>query len=312
MIKYIILRALWLILILITIASLVYLITTYAMWSQYPSSIPKSVFLNALFKSYLDYMSGILFRWDWGTPQYGLPVWTVFMYHVPHTMRIIWVAFFLSLVSGVFLGVISAVFKGTIIDKLISSVTLSFASIPNYIWVLVFMLVFGYQLGWFPPIPLSQTASQALRLKALVIPIAALSLAPTAKFISLIRNELSDASYADYILLLRVKGLTKTQIIFRHLIKDSIIAIMPEIATTFIFVISGSFLLEYINNVPGTSILLYRSLLSPMMGGHYFNVNVPYAVLVCVFYTAMGLFFVFAVDMIYPLIDPRIRMGSKK
>jgi ABC-type dipeptide/oligopeptide/nickel transport system permease component len=305
-------RVLWLFVILFTVASLIFLLTNYAMYRQYPSPIPRSQYLVILFTQYFEYMIRILLYWDWGTPQYGLPVWEIFLYHVPHTMRLILISFFLSLFGGVFLGVVSAVFKEKWIDKIISSVTLTFASIPNYIWVFAFMLIFGYILGWFPPIPLSQTASQSLRLKALVIPIAALSLAPTAKFTSLIRNELSDASYADYILLLRVKGLTQTQIIFRHLIKDSIVAIMPEIATTFTFVLTGSFLLEYINNVPGTSILLYRSLLSPMMGGHYFNVNVPYAVLVCVFYTSMGLFVVLIVDLIYPLIDPRIRIGSKK
>jgi ABC-type dipeptide/oligopeptide/nickel transport system permease component len=312
MIKYFFIRIIWFFIILLIVASLIYLLTSYAMWNQYPSQLTQAQYLKILFEKYSDYIFGVILRWDWGNSIHGVPIWGNFLYHVPHTMRIILTSFSLSLILGLLLGILSAVFKNSLVDKIISFFTLIFASIPNFIWVFAFMFIFGYTLKWFPPIPPSSQADVSIRLKALIIPIAALLLAPTAKFISLVRNEIVDAFYSDYILLLKTKGLTKNQILFRHLIKDSLAAIMPEIAPTFTFVISGSFLLEYINNVPGTSLLLYQALFSPMMGGHYFNVNIPVAVLVCCFYTSMGLAVVLLVDMIYPLVDPRIRIGSKK
>lgn len=312
MIKYFFIRLIWLIAILLIVASLVYLLISYAMWAQYPSQLSTIQFLPILFEKYFKFIGDIIFRFDWGISPYGISIWERFLYHVPHTMRIILLSFGLSLFLGLFLGILTAVFKYTWIDKIISSITLIFASVPNFIWVFGFMFIFGYQLKWFPPIPPSTQADTALKLKALIIPIVALCLAPTAKFISLVRHEIVDAFYSDYILLLKTKGLTKNQILFRHLIKDSLVSIMPEIAPTFTFVLTGSFLLEYINNVPGTSLLLYQSLLSSVMGGHYLNANIPMAILVCCFYTALGLVVVLIVDMIYPLLDPRMRMGSKK
>jgi oligopeptide transport system permease protein len=308
--KYLLLRIVGLCFILFVIISLLYLSTNYAMWRNANSSLPFfKTFAPHLFSRYLSYMRGLFSSFDWGVSKSGEFAWELLVSHMMPTLRIILISFTLSLLLGILLGLLSAFMQNSWIDKMISLFTLVFAAIPNYIWIFAFMMFFGYTLKWLPPLPPSSQEGWVKQLEAMIMPVVALTLAPLAKFTSYIRNELIEAKNGDYLLLLRTKGLTKRQIMTRHLLKDSLVAIMPEISNAFIFILSGSFLLERINNVQGVSLLLYRSLFAPMMDFYILAIDIPVAVLVCTFYTLMGLLIVLMVDLLYPLLDPRIQIG---
>lgn len=313
MVKYILLRTIWLFIILYLIITLLYFSTNTAQWRSFSIRIPFWDYLRIIQRQYASYWQGILSSWDWGIArgtQTG--VWQLLVEKAPHTLRINLIAFVVYMSLGIFLGTIAAVKRHSLIDKLITVPTLVFGSIPNYIWVFIFMIFLGYRWNLLPPIPPSSEAGVIMRWKSYVIPVAALSLMPMAKFISLMRAEVIEALDSDYILLLKTKGLTNNQIISRHLIKDCLVPIMPEIAPTFGFVLTGSFLVERINNIPGVSKLLADALFTPMMDFHYINIDVQLAVMVCVFYIVLGLVMVLMVDLVYAWMDPRIKMGSKK
>jgi ABC-type dipeptide/oligopeptide/nickel transport system permease component len=312
MAKYILIRILWFFLVLFIILTLIFFATNYAMWKNNSMPIPSRIFFNLVFNRYIIYIKNIFTSWNWGTASSGKDAWALLLLHAPRTLRIVIPTFLICLGLGIFLGMLSAIYRHTFLDKLIESFTMVFGAIPNYIWVFVFMIIFGYYLKILPPIPPSEQAPALSRLEGMIIPVVALSFAPIAKFINIIRNELVESFSSDYILLLRVKGLTKSQIFTKHLLKDGLVALMPEIGPTFVFILSGSFLLEYINNIPGVSVLLFQSLFSPMMDFYILAIDIPVAVLVCLFYTGLGLIVILVIDLIYPLIDPRINMQKSK
>ncbi|TVP96078.1 MAG: ABC transporter permease [Acholeplasmatales bacterium] len=313
MVKYILLRTVWLFVILYLIITLLYFSTSIAQWRAWSIKVPFWDYMRMLHAEYLFYWRGIITAWDWGNARGSQTgVWDLLVQKAPHTLRINLIAFVVYMVLGILLGTLAAVKRNTLIDKVITIPSLVFGSIPNYIWVFLFMIFLGYRWNLLPPIPPSSEAGVIMRWKSYVIPVAALMLMPMAKFIALMRGEVIEALESDYILLLKTKGLTNSQIIYRHLIKDCLVPIMPEIAPTFGFVLTGSFLVERINNIPGVSKLLADALFSPMMDFHFINIDVRLAVMVCVFYIIFGLVMVLMVDLVYAVMDPRIKMGSKR
>lgn len=312
MARYILIRILSLLFILLVIVTVIFFATHYAMWKNNSMQYPFKIFFNQTFAKYIIHVKDILIHWNWGTNKAGNDVWKELILHAPRTLRIVIPTFVISISLGIFLGLLSARYRHSLFDKLIESFTLIFGSIPNYIWVFAFMYIFGYYLQIIPPLPPSETTSLLTRIEGIIIPVIALSFTPTAKFINTVRNELVEAFSSDYILLLRVKGLKKHQIFSRHLIKDGIVALMPEIGPTFLFILAGSFLLEYINNVPGVSLLLFRSLFAPMFDFYVLAIDTPVAVAVTAFYSFLGLIVVLVTDLLYPILDPRVNMQKSK
>ena len=99
------------------------------------------------------------------------------------------------------------------------------------------------------------------------------------------------------------KGLTKTQATIRHALKNCMVVILPSIFGNFIGIMSGSLIIEKIFSIPGVGQLYINSINAP---------DYPLFILITTFYTAIGLAAGIVVDISYGLIDPRIRMGSKK
>ena len=133
--------------------------------------------------------------------------------------------------------------------------------------------------------------------------ILSLSLGVIAGFTRTTRAELTEVLTSEFILLARTKGLTKTQVLVRHALKNCMVVILPSIFGEFISIMSGSLIIERIFAVPGVGSLFLNSI----NGRDY-----PMFMMLTVFYTSIGLIASIVVDISYGLIDPRIRMGSKK
>lgn len=118
---------------------------------------------------------------------------------------------------------------------------------------------------------------------------------------------------SDHLLLARVKGLNKRQLVSRHILKNSFVPLLPEIPSAFLFALTGSFFVEIAYHVPGVAELFYDSLLSiGPFGVHYIDIDLNVMMIILCFYTLIGLVVILAVDISYRWIDPRILMGSSK
>ena len=117
------------------------------------------------------------------------------------------------------------------------------------------------------------------------------------------RAELCEVMESDYLLLARTKGLTKSQAITRHAMKNAMVPILPSVLSEIIGLLGGSMILEQIYGIPGVGSLYVKSI----------NAN-DYNVLMAdmALYTIIGLVSGVFLDLSYGFIDPRIRMGAKK
>lgn len=313
-IRYAIIRFLFLIISIFLILTLVFVATRVAhlnVWT-YHLRFPHS--FGYVFDEYVIYLRNIITRWDWGTWKYPEErhVMDVLAERAPITIKLNLIAFSCYFTFGILLGIISAINAGGLFDKIAIAFFTVVGSIPSFIWIFFLIIFFGYTFPILPPRPPSVQTPLYWQLAGWVIPVTALSLAPIAKFATMMRNELVDNLNAEYLLLLRTKGLTRRQAITRHLIRESFVPVMPEIAPTFVFVVVGSFFVEQIYNMSGASWLFLRSMFHPGVGGWFISIHTPMTVLISVFYATFTLVFLFFVDLLYAVVDPRISLSKKK
>ena len=228
-------------------------------------------------------------------------------------MVINFVAFIYYIVVGIILGIVSAIKKNTFIDRAISTITLIISSIPSFTLVLILILVVGFQLRWLPPVYLPMYTGFNLWVLSLIIPITALAIGQVAHITRMVRGELIEILDSDFLLLAKVKGLNKRQLIFRHALNNSMAPILPTLTSTFILVLANSFIIEKISGIRGVANLFLRSIITPTeFGGGSILIDIPVAILICVLLTLMSLVIALLLDVLYRFIDPRVRIGARK
>lgn len=126
------------------------------------------------------------------------------------------------------------------------------------------------------------------------------------------RGELTEALDSQYMVLARIKGLNKRPLVVKHGLRNSLIPIMPLIITTFVSVMMNSFFVERAYSIPGVASWFLRSLVTPNMDSFVLYIDPSVVLMISAFYSALSLIFSLAIDILYCVIDPRIRMGSKK
>lgn len=201
-----------------------------------------------------------------------------------------------ALVVGLILGTISAQKAGKAVDYVCVLIAIIGVSIPDFIIGNVLQLIFAIKLKMFP-------AGQWLTWRHMVLPVFALSLYTIALITRLMRSSMLEVLHQDYILTARAKGLSPFQVIWRHQIRNSILPVVTVMGPLVAAVLTGTFVLERIYAIPG-------------MGRYYVqSVNdLDYTMVLgmTVFYGAFLVLANLAVDIIYGLVDPRIKLAESK
>ncbi|MBQ8136196.1 MAG: ABC transporter permease [Clostridia bacterium] len=256
------------------------------------------------------YLKSIFTEWDWGVGEQmyeGLGIWDVMTQKLPYTVVVNLYSILISIPIGLGLGIYAALKKNKWQDALISTLVMVFISVPSYVYAFLVQYFFCFRLGWFPLqlASLSQAGSIfSWRMFVSMIPaIMSLSFGVIAGFTRYTRAELSEVLTGDYMLLARTKGLTKAQAISRHAMRNAMVVILPMIIGEFIGILGGSLIIENIFGIPGIGNLYVNSI----------NVrDYNFFMALTIFYTLIGLVSGIVIDISYGIIDPRIRMGSKK
>ena len=199
---------------------------------------------------------------------------------------------------------IAAVFKNKWQDQAINVFIMIFISIPSFVYAVLLQYVVGFRLGWCPLVMDSGTDYFSWpMLHSVIMPVLALSFGNIAGNMRMIRAELTETLTADYMLLARTKGLTRTQATIHHAFRNSLVPLLPSLLSQVIYVISGSLIIEQIFAVPGIGKTYLASI----------NMR-DYSVFLAIsmFYVVIGLAAGILFDLSYGLIDPRIRMGGNK
>lgn len=247
--------------------------------------------------------------WDWGLGEEyktGLDVAQVFSERLPATMMVNLYSIVLSIPFGIILGIYAALRKNKWQDQVISTGVMIFISVPSFVFAFLLQYIFYFKLGWFP----AQMASTVkygyfswTTFHSIILPVLALSFGVIAGFTRITRAELTEVLTSDFMLLARTKGLTKTQAIFRHALRNCAVVIVPSIMGEFVSIMSGSLVIEKFFGIPGVGQLYLESIQT---------LDYNFFMMLSAFYTFVGLAAGIVVDISYGLIDPRIRMGGRK
>lgn len=272
----------------------------------------KVVFDKSKIPEGVDYVKkgyGGVIRGYFGTSEVlyiGSDVWEVFAQKVPFTVSTNLWAILLSIPIGLALGIFAALKKNKWQDYVISTGVMIFVSVPSFIYAFLVQYLLYFKLGWTSPTADATNGAWSWTFISSAIPaILSLSFGTIAGFARYTRAELTEVLTCEFMLLARTKGLSKTQAVVRHALKNAMVVIFPMILGEFVSIMSGSLIIEQMFSIPGVGQLYINSIQSKPYPDYNFFM------LLTGFYTLIGLAAGIIVDISYGIIDPRIRMGAR-
>lgn len=222
------------------------------------------------------------------------PVMTSIIEKFPYTLRLALLALVISVASGLFAGTLSALLRGTLWDRLITTLSVAGISIPIFLTGLVLLYVFAVQLRWFPT---SAFGAKSMFM-VLFLPAMTLGIRSGAFLARITRSTMIEVFNEDYIRTARAKGLTPFRILWRHALLNALIPIITVVALDLSSFLSGSVIVETIFDLPGLGRFTMEAILKrdyPVIQG------------VVLFSAFVFVGINLLVDLLYAFVNPRIR-----
>jgi len=240
---------------------------------------------------YASFLGGVI-RGDLGTSfRYGTPVTREIGARLYRTVQLALAAMTVALIVALPLGIVAAVFRGTVIDHAAMTAALAGISMPNFWLGPLLAILFSVRLGW---LPVAGTGTLA----HLVLPAVTLGAALAAILARMTRASVLEELRELYVLAARARGLSRSRAVVRHAFRNSLIPIVTIVGLQFGAVLTGTIITETIFAWPGVGRLLIQSISFrdyPLVQGCILFIAVTYV--------AMNL----VVDLAYAWLDPRIR-----
>jgi len=274
---------------------------------------------------YLKYIKNMLtFNFGKSARPPEKPIAQLIMEYLPNTLILMGTSTVLSIIIGVISGVIAAHKRGGKIDSTLVTSALIFYALPTFWLGLMFMVLFARTLHWFPiggivdlevkqsnpPIPVNllfttiyipSWAEIQNRLWHLFLPCLTLTLFQYGGFLLLTRASMLECLTEDYIVTARAKGLKERTVLFKHALKNASLPIITSAAISFGFMISGAIITETVFSWQGMGTLIWER---GIQGYDYPLLHVVfYIIALCVIAAN------FIADLLYGIIDPRIKYG---
>lgn len=218
---------------------------------------------------------------------------------LPRTLQLVIPATLLATAVGVPLGMFAARRRGRLADPAASALALLGFSMPVFVVGMLLVVVFSLGLGWLPPtgyVPFGEDPGGFLR--HLILPVLALSAAPTAITMRMTRSSFLEQSTMDYVRTARSKGLPEPSVAWRHVLRNALLPVITVVGLQAGSMFAGAVLVEYIFSWPGLNALLLNSISTrdyPIIQG------------VVLLAAAMFVLVNLATDLCYALVNPRIR-----
>ena len=246
-----------------------------------------------LFQQYTTYVTGIL-KGDFGLSikKRGRTVSQIIGTKFPVSARVGGLALILAVCTGIPLGAIAAFNRGKFIDNLLVVLSTAGIAIPSFLSSTILIYVFTTKLKCLPSLGLKDA-------KSYIMPVVALALYPTFYMARLMRSSMLDVMGQDYMRTAKAKGVTTFKAIFKHALRNAILPVITYLGPLLAALMTGSFIIEKIFNIPGLGSEFVSSITSrdyPMIMGT--------TIFLAVFIIIMNLF----VDIAYAIVDPRIKL----
>jgi peptide/nickel transport system permease protein len=240
----------------------------------------------------------------------GRPVATLLKERLPATIELAVISAAVALVIGLGLGIYTALNRDGVAAHLVMSLSLVGVSLPTFLIGIGLIYVFGVTLRWLPTFGRGDTVAfgwwttglltESGR-KSLILPVITLGFYQLTLIMRLVRSEMLEVMRSDYVRFARARGLTDRSIHFRHALKNTMIPVVTITGLQLGSIVAFAIVTETVFNWPGLGALFVKSVEVvdiPVMGAYLMFVGLIFVIVSLV------------VDMLYFLIDPRLRVGA--
>jgi len=248
-------------------------------------------FNRPLYVQFFDFSLGV-FQGDFGDSlHFRQSNLELILQRLPATFQLATAALLFAVVIAVPIGIIGGSNPGSVVDSIGRALGLLGQTIPNFWLALLLILFFAVGLGWFPSFGRDTPQS-------IVLPAIALGFASMGQLVRLTRSSVLEIRNEDYIRTARSKGISKLKIGARHVLRNASLALVSVISIQYSYLLGGSIYIETIFSWPGLGNLLQQA-----VDGRDYPLVQAIAFFISFFVIALTLL----TDVVYALIDPRIR-----
>lgn len=223
-----------------------------------------------------------------------VPVTTLLQSRLPISFELGFWAVIVGTVIGLIFGTIAAFNQNTFWDTLATILSVVGVSVPSYVFALGLSYYLGFQWQVFPILFNLQDKEMSM-----VLPVVALSLFTMASIARFTRTEMIEVLQSDYIQLAESKGVTGFRLLYKHVFRNASIPILTVLAPLIVGLMTGSMVVEQIFSIPGLGQLLVQAIQS-----NDFNIVMGISFI----YSALFIAIMLIVDILYGILDPRIRI----
>jgi peptide/nickel transport system permease protein len=229
---------------------------------------------------------------DLGTSiRYRRPAVELFMERLPNTLTLVPLALISAVVIAIPLGLLAAVYRGTILDRLSGTIAVLGIATPSFWLGIILIYVFSIQLGWLPSARMGGPAHY-------ILPTITLAAFLVAGMMRLVRSSVLEILDTEYVKLARIKGLSQTVVIWKHCLRNALIPVVTLFGVFFALLVTGAIVTETVFAWPGVGRLTYEAVI-------FRDYPLLQAVILMKGIIVLGVNL--GVDILYAYLDPRVR-----
>ncbi len=227
----------------------------------------------------------------------NVPVTTLLDGRLSTSIRLGGQAVLVGAFFGLLLGLLAALKHNTFYDTIATIISVLGVSLPSYVFALALSYTLGYTLNWLPVI-----YAPSKPLLSSIMPTIALAMFSMANIARFTRTEMLEVLHSDYMLLAESKGISGPKLIIRHALRNALIPIITVLGPLIVNTMTGSMVIEKIFSIPGIGELMVRAIQQ-----NDYNVTIALSFI----YSLMYIGIMLVVDILYGIIDPRIRLSKE-
>ncbi len=268
--------------------------------------------INGLYPGFGGYLRGYR-EWLWNFvrgPSHwprsirGGEVWEPLRYAFFNTLRLAGIATVVGIGFGVSVGILAGRKPGGWLDTMLNTVAFFVGAVPPFVSGVIMQLAFAVSLGWLPPAGVYSAGHQGfdlfLMIKHLTLPVMVVAVQTIAQYARYTRASMLDVSSADYLRTARAKGIPERQVLVKHNVRNAMLPVVTVLGLDFGQLIGGLIITENIFEYPGMGVYFINSALAGD-----FPKLLPFLVLI----TISVILFNLIADVMYAVLDPRIRLA---
>lgn len=253
-----------------------------------------------LYIQFINWFNGVIHGDLGDSLRFSEPVWNLIQHRIPVTLTLGIMSLVITVIVAIPLGVIAARMKGKWLDYLISITTQFGMAIPSFWLGILLIMLFGLTFRIFSPgqyIPLEESIWGSI--KSLILPSLAIAIPQIAVVIRYLRTTVIEQLALDYVRTGRSKGLKERVILYKHVLKNALIPVVTILGMIFADVLAGSLIIEQVFALPGLGRLLVSSI-------SYRDFPLIQGMILYISFIVVAINFI--VDILYRMLDPRIRL----